>query len=118
MDNELKPCPFCGGNDLAVESATPDWSVACLNPACPVKPDCWIGFSRKQAVEGWNTRALEAENAALKARGPVLSDAEREALGQARDELKSMVRRVGEHRAASYLRWASTIESLLERAKR
>jgi len=65
MDNELKPCPFCGGNDLAVESATPDWSVACLNPACPVKPDCWIGFSRKQAVEGWNTRALEAENAAL-----------------------------------------------------
>ena len=68
MSIELKPCPFCGGNDLAVESATPDWSVACLNPACPVKPDCWIGFSRKQAVEGWNTRALEAENAALNAR--------------------------------------------------
>ena len=108
MDNELKPCPFCGGNDLAVESATPDWSVACLNPACPVKPDCWIGFSRKQAVEGWNTRALEAENAALKARGPVLSEAEVGVLEYIKDVLKSVNNMAG----------VEVIGNLLERAKR
>ena len=123
MSIELKPCPFCGGNDLAVESATPDWSVACLNPACPVKPDCWSGFSRKEAVEGWNTRALEAENAALRAelaaRGPVLSDAELDAIDEGFDAITyRALGFVGYPKHDELTAHATVLRNLLERAKR
>lgn len=56
--SELKPCPFCGGTDIAVEQSQGVWSVSCISKRCPVNPDLWFGGSKGKAVEGWNTRPV------------------------------------------------------------
>lgn len=52
MSEELKPCPFCGGNNLSVEGITFYW-VECI--------DCNASISghetEEQAIEAWNRRA-------------------------------------------------------------
>ena len=54
MANELKPCPFCGGEaKLFTARGKCNQIVRCL--ACNVSP----GYrqTKKEAIEAWNTRA-------------------------------------------------------------
>lgn len=60
MSEELKPCPFCGGNSSTnqFESAGGNgrmiWIVGCENPDCEVT---FQGHARKvDAIKAWNTR--------------------------------------------------------------
>jgi hypothetical protein len=65
-EQELKPCPFCGGSDLKVwdnavechvcEASWPDLGH-CVGPEC-----------KAQTIMAWNTRAPDTENAELAAR--------------------------------------------------
>ena len=67
MDNELKPCPFCGGRAIIVptllilnESGGPCWTAGCTDSDC-------ISYwklqekqpkqTRGEAVSAWNRRA-------------------------------------------------------------
>lgn len=54
---DLKPCPFCGGDDLelAQEDMGPDgWTFVIECHDCFARgPDGW---RRKEAEEAWNTR--------------------------------------------------------------
>jgi hypothetical protein len=73
MSEELKPCPFCGGeavgyewsDDAEIEEGEPHEEYAC----CAVKvnhgKDClleigefgmWIAYTEEEAAETWNTR--------------------------------------------------------------
>ena len=61
MSNELKPCPFCGGQAKVIDK----WRVVCDTAGC-----CGSFFysfgTLDRAVEGWNKRQsteLEAERA-------------------------------------------------------
>lgn len=58
MENELKPCPFCGGNNLAIvqhgggKNAT--HFVKCKN--CGAH-GTWVNeYTKEQAILAWNTR--------------------------------------------------------------
>lgn len=54
VNDELKPCPFCGGEaDLfnGIDGAWSTWIIEC---------DCGIEMrflSKEEAIEAWNTRA-------------------------------------------------------------
>ena len=56
---ELKPCPFCGGEAILLE----DWKdgnfiVGCANNDCIARPSGIPSFDNaEQAVKAWNTRA-------------------------------------------------------------
>lgn len=56
-DTELKPCPFCGGNDLRMESFS-GWGADVI-----ICYDCLAIFSQKEITckedltEAWNRRA-------------------------------------------------------------
>lgn len=56
---ELKPCPFCGGEAILLE----DWKdgnfiVGCANNDCIVRLSGIPSFDNaEQAVKAWNTRA-------------------------------------------------------------
>lgn len=65
--NDLKPCPFCSGNNIKAflvtwaeggENYKPNWAIGCL--------DCGGGFhdifeTEKQAKERWNLRNEKSE---------------------------------------------------------
>lgn len=60
---ELKPCPFCGGNNVGVwhefwyVAERDDYAVQCY--------DCHFGLSikhtEKEAIEAWNRRANDKD---------------------------------------------------------
>lgn len=54
MNYELKPCPFCGSNDIAVNGSTTFW-CECLN--CRVETFGY--YTEEEAVEAWNRREAE-----------------------------------------------------------
>ena len=57
MSDELKPCPFCGGEPRW--AATPfenDFQIDCGNQACPVVVFSCRG-TEPEAIAAWNTRA-------------------------------------------------------------
>lgn len=63
MDNELKPCPFCGGEATRVNNLIPkEWHVVCLE--C----DASTGFCETEqgAVTTWNRREVPAYKAGYK----------------------------------------------------
>ena len=61
--NELKPCPFCGGEALVNPAfIRPGYRVYCENDcsSMPSRPD--IAFtSEKEAIKRWNTRPDKPE---------------------------------------------------------
>lgn len=81
--NELKPCPFCGGESRLHEhppvcSITGYW-VECSNGGCPVGPVSHAFDSRQDAIDAWNNRPDITPNgnirwkADIRYRGKVLS---------------------------------------------
>lgn len=68
MTDELKPCPFCGGDAETCsyyfeEKDMTLWQVRCKERPCKVEHPCYtadsfISFATEaEAVEAWNTRA-------------------------------------------------------------
>lgn len=58
MSEELKPCPFCGGEAACIEdgSHSTAWEIGCYNGQCAAEPSVWE--PRKEvAITAWNTRA-------------------------------------------------------------
>lgn len=59
---ELKPCPFCGTEDVKAESSSGAWFISCNTE------DCSLGFVddfnvwQEDAIVRWNTRPLEDKN--------------------------------------------------------
>lgn len=57
MKEELKPCPFCGGEAVLVDSGTDIlircYCISCRN--CRCNSD-WLK-TRKEAIGAWNRRA-------------------------------------------------------------
>lgn len=54
MDTKLKPCPFCGSNEIRLTNwgLYRCWCVKCLAQASDE-------ISKKNAVEAWNRRASD-----------------------------------------------------------
>lgn len=72
MNNELKPCPFCGGEPKIVkERRYPNyesngidaWRVECRTFDCPIRYANYTYFTRRyKAIEAWNRRADDEED--------------------------------------------------------
>jgi Lar family restriction alleviation protein len=58
MDNELKPCPFCGGTDIRVvaPNGNDDYWAQCTK-CCA---ESGVKTGRDAAIAAWNRRPLEA----------------------------------------------------------
>ena len=59
--NELKPCPFCGGDDTVIEKdpLTGTYVVRCRNCQTIV----WQYYAiREEAIEAWNRRADDGKS--------------------------------------------------------
>lgn len=52
-ENELKPCPFCGGAPYGTPSGHPGWVIRCGNCSARTVSD----YGRHQAEEEWNRRS-------------------------------------------------------------
>ena len=57
-DDELKPCPFCGGEAATNHCVFYDYDVGCFNGECPVEPRTW-SENKDEAIAAWNTRAVD-----------------------------------------------------------
>ena len=63
MNEQLKPCPFCGGEVHLSYTGASDWEVTCKG-TCQVETRFWIsarkfGYGKgetNEAVRRWNTR--------------------------------------------------------------
>ena len=58
--NELKPCPFCGGEPCLLEhifhELSSTWGVVCLDCCCETRQ---FYPSAKEAEEAWNRRVSD-----------------------------------------------------------
>lgn len=55
---ELKPCPFCGSDDVICDMFEDVYFVECLD--CSAKVESYNGL--EDAVEGWNARAIDRDD--------------------------------------------------------
>lgn len=59
MSEELKPCPFCGGDPITEFACTPDgdgaYFVHCQHEDCPAWPNTQ-GDTEAEAIAAWNHR--------------------------------------------------------------
>lgn len=61
MTEQLKPCPFCGGNNMDIEEFTIDFAfdigyiIRCRDCGCTLKSI--ENNSEQKAIEAWNRRA-------------------------------------------------------------
>lgn len=59
-NNDLLPCPFCGGEgDSNLRNTTLESAVGC--PCCGVKIEYIGETGRREAITAWNTRAAIAK---------------------------------------------------------
>ena len=55
---ELKPCPFCGGQNINIRKGKYAWNIECYNADC----GAYITKVLKQtAIEAWNRRAEDGK---------------------------------------------------------
>lgn len=54
MTEELKSCPFCGGETLEMDRNNGEWFVTCYECPCQGVEG---NLTREQAIKAWNTRA-------------------------------------------------------------
>lgn len=62
--NEIKPCPFCGENDIIVEYGGDEnehppfgWTAHCDNYKCDIQhPKTYQFDTKEKAIEAWNKR--------------------------------------------------------------
>ena len=60
MDEKLKPCPFCGGENIIIDrddgwenmDTNPDWNVFCRDCTATIT-EC----TREKAIAAWNKRS-------------------------------------------------------------
>ena len=55
MENELKPCPFCGGEAVVIDNGC-FVDVSCKNFHCRGWADSLMYKSKEEAIEAWNRR--------------------------------------------------------------
>lgn len=55
-ENELKPCPFCGGEAEIIENEYECVDVSCKSMGCRGFTDYLQYGSREEAAEAWNRR--------------------------------------------------------------
>jgi len=60
MNDELKPCPFCGSKAEIKRYDCSLTYVKCSNNKCLVEPCTVFCRSREQAIRIWNTRLNES----------------------------------------------------------
>lgn len=60
MNNELKPCPFCGGEAKMERYDSSLMYIRCSNNKCLVDPKTVFCKSSEQAIRIWNTRFNES----------------------------------------------------------
>ncbi|GHU39774.1 hypothetical protein FACS1894105_14550 [Clostridia bacterium] len=51
----LKPCPFCGNNDIRINKFAKDYNVMCGNLSCEARTQCY--YEQSHAIDAWNRRA-------------------------------------------------------------
>lgn len=56
MNDELKPCPFCGGDVECIEMGGHSWNVSCKNPRC-IGHNINLFSSEQAARDAWDRRA-------------------------------------------------------------
>jgi len=64
VDNELKPCPFCGCEAILRERNTISpykWEVTCDGQECDVFPQTDTHETPEPAIAAWNTRKGESQ---------------------------------------------------------
>ena len=61
MNEELKPCPFCGGKAELLKLDVSEYFVHCPNPNCFIGQDL-LYRSKKTAIKKWNRRMGERES--------------------------------------------------------
>lgn len=59
MPNELKPCPFCGGEAVIKFQLGKFYVTAIHKENCLIKPDTWLMPTRfiGNQIRAWNRRA-------------------------------------------------------------
>lgn len=62
MNNDLKPCPFCGCQPVTHDFFIRGHKISCENPKCPIQPETiWYGYF-DAAEKAWNTRLYIPQN--------------------------------------------------------
>lgn len=62
MQNELKPCPFCGGESVMQNgTAKEEYKVCCSNPLCVGSYMYKWHPTKEAATEAWNRRATDEQ---------------------------------------------------------
>ena len=61
MNEKLKPCPFCGGDDISPKWILPNglWHCICETPKCHGAGPRRL--SKEEAIETWNRRAYDEQ---------------------------------------------------------
>lgn len=54
---KLKPCPFCGSEEIEIIGVGRDWEYTVKCNSCNAGTDYFI--NKKEAKEAWNRRAYE-----------------------------------------------------------
>lgn len=62
MPNELKPCPFCGGEAVIRVLFGKMYICPIHKPNCVLKPDTWLQSTLpiKKQIKAWNRRVDNA----------------------------------------------------------